>query len=238
VGGRPLVLTCKDCNDRAGHQLDVHWGNLSDVEAFLRSELKDPVTAWMVYGDAKTTIELSSVDRNVVSKVIKRASSPKAIETQESILRAAAPMPDGLTFRVTLHKSRYSEKRARVSMLRAAYLAVFSVTGYRLLPRWKRIRDQIAKPAAVGDWVMRLTRHDHDLLPDRRQFVEFRRPMELACYYIGFGRWTAVIPWRDDSPLYGAPPPTGWDLDEGQAYEWPVEPSFGLPSDWDSGSPM
>jgi hypothetical protein len=58
-------------------------------------------------------------------------------------------------------------------MLRAAYLAVFSVTGYRLLPRWKRIRDQIAKPAAVGDWVMRLTRHDHDLLPDRRQFVEF-----------------------------------------------------------------
>jgi len=235
VGGRPLVLTCKDCNNRAGHQLDVHWGNLSVVEAFVRHELTDPVTARMVYGDAKTTVELSSVDRDFVAKVIKRASSPKAMETQKNILQTA-PLED-LTFRVAFHKSQYSERHARVSMLRAAYLTAFSVTGYRLLRKWKQIRDQILKPAVIDDWVFRLTRYDRDLPTDRRQFVLVLQPAELACFYVGFGRWTALVPWRDDSALFGpAPPPAGWQFDKWQEYEWPVEPSFGLPNDWDTES--
>src|SRR5688572_8416805 len=36
VGGKPLILTCEPCNSEAGRQLDVHWGNLLDVESFLR----------------------------------------------------------------------------------------------------------------------------------------------------------------------------------------------------------
>src|SRR5687768_14898662 len=45
VGGLPLVLTCKQCNDRSGHELDMHWANLDDVEAFARRELTQPLTA-------------------------------------------------------------------------------------------------------------------------------------------------------------------------------------------------
>src|SRR5690242_695485 len=39
VGGVPLVLTCRDCNSRGGHQLDAHWSRMDDVEAFFRREL-------------------------------------------------------------------------------------------------------------------------------------------------------------------------------------------------------
>jgi hypothetical protein len=32
VGGRPLVLTCKPCNDYGGSELDVHWSNVRTIE--------------------------------------------------------------------------------------------------------------------------------------------------------------------------------------------------------------
>jgi hypothetical protein len=44
VGGRPLILTCKSCNDAAGATLDWHWSNFSDAEGFGARDLSRPIT--------------------------------------------------------------------------------------------------------------------------------------------------------------------------------------------------
>jgi hypothetical protein len=127
VGGRPLVLTCADCNSHGGYALDVHWGHLVDVVAFARGELDEPLAAELVIGGSRTQIDLTRIGGQVEMSIVKDACNPEAIQAQQALLQTkkASPKP----FTLWLKRSRFDEWKAIVSILRAAYLVGFAVGG-------------------------------------------------------------------------------------------------------------
>jgi hypothetical protein len=72
VGGRPLLLTCKRCNEFAGATLDWHWAHFSDVEGFAAGNLPEPVTVNFTYEGLRVVAELSNDGSGFVLKIIKR----------------------------------------------------------------------------------------------------------------------------------------------------------------------
>src|SRR5262245_31174488 len=49
VGGRPLLLTCYDCNSKAGHTIDWHWANFWTLEGFHAGDMREPVDVNFTY---------------------------------------------------------------------------------------------------------------------------------------------------------------------------------------------
>ena len=232
VDGRPLVLTCKDCNDYGGHQLDWHWGNSLDVVGFFTGELTAPCTARFICGDAATTVEITSVDTAVQLRIIGHASDEKSISGQEATLRSYRE-ENPPTLRIQFQKSRFSERRVRASVLRAGYLMGFALAGYRFLGLWHPIREQIQKPDERR--LPRLVIYDVAHPMNRRELALVHEPADCRSLLVGFGKWTALMPLTTDSRLFEP-------LLERESYSfqatrlepWPTEPTFGMR--WDANS--
>ncbi len=227
VGGKPLVLTCKNCNDYGGHQLDWHWGNSLDVSGFLDGDLREPRTARFHCGDATTTVTITSVGRNVDVRVVDRASDKRAVADQQQVFRSYQ-QENPPTLRLEFHKSRFSERRLRASVLRAAYLMGFALTGYRFLGLWNPIREHIRSPDERR--LPRLVIHGGEHSTNRRVLAVVREPADCASILVGVGRWTALMPLTTGSRLFEpllAPESYNFRATE---LEWPTEPTFGASS--------
>ena len=237
VGGKPLILTCEPCNTESGRHLDFHWGHLLDLESLARGELSQPLTVQLEIGGARTTAEVTLQGKTLVATGIKAASNPAAIEAQKHALEGTQT-PGGTTtpigFNLTLSKSRFKERNAALSMLRAGYLVGVAVTGYRFVPSWKRIRELVFDPSRADDDLLQLVRFDKGHPLNRRQLGVIYEPSEAWALLVGFGSWTVTIPFAVDSIFYSPERRTGrWEF-KGSQYDWPTEPSFGLPNDWET----
>jgi hypothetical protein len=225
--GRPLVLTCKECNDRAGSQLDVHWARLSDAESFFRGELAAPLGVKLSYRGVEVTTDATSINREVTFRVVPEGSSEVAIRKLRQLAEEIDQQPEPFT--ITFYRSRFSEGRARLSVLRAAYLTAFAVMGYRFFGAWNPIRDQLLQPKVIDDGLRLLVRYDRDATVDRRQLAVVYEPADMWSVWVSFGRWTGVIPLLRDSKFYRPEELVGGFEFRGRTYDWPTEPSFGLP---------
>ena len=234
VGGKPLILTCEPCNSKGGRLLDVHWGHLLDVESLMRGELSQALTVQLDIGGARTTAELTAEGKIFKAAGMKAASNPAAIEAQKqtlSKLLTPTGMTTAIAFNMTLSRSRFKERNARLSILRAGYLVGVAVTGYRFLPSWRRIRELVFDPSGADDDLLQLVRFDKSHPLDRRQLGVIFEPSEAWALLVGFGSWTVIVPFAVDSIFYSPERRTGRWAFTGSEYEWPTEPSFGIPSE-------
>jgi hypothetical protein len=134
VGGKQLVLTCKDCNNHKGAKLDKALQQFNKVQAFHNSEGSMPV-------------RLSQEGKNLGSGeirflkdggfVIKGQPQNKKLDFNE-VLKTGKSLNfkyNSPTLRITL-----------VAKLRIAYLMAFSRMGYHFIvnENLKPIRDQIS----------------------------------------------------------------------------------------------
>ena len=212
VGGKPLVLTCAECNNRAGMLIDLHWGHLADVEAFMYGELTESLNVQLRQGHYRLAVDLTRIEDTVVM-VGPEGNSGFRLSTDE---------PVKLTF-----PNRFRYGRAKVSILRASYLAAFSVLGYMPLKYWRRIREQIQQPRVIDREVINLVRHEHRQPVDRRVVGHVAMDNGTTAVYVGLGRWTTLLPLAPESKLYGHPPADGWNF-AGTGMIIPPEPTFGL----------
>lgn len=60
VGGRPLVLTCRRCNSRAGHGLDVHMRRAENIVEGLSGTLGRPQRVRVGIGEVKVNAQLET----------------------------------------------------------------------------------------------------------------------------------------------------------------------------------
>jgi hypothetical protein len=225
--GRPLVLTCKECNDRGGSQLDVHWAHHADVEAFILGELVEPLGVNFTYAGVNVTMDVTSMDREFHLRVVPEACNEADVRKLEHLAGGMASPSE--TMKVSLYRSRFSEARACLSVLRAAYLTGFAVTGYRFFAVWDPIRVQLLNPKTIDYRLKSLINYDADMAKERRLLGVIDDPPEMWSVCVGFGRWTAFIPLAADSPFYQPTKLVGAFQYRGHSYEWPTEPSFGRP---------
>ena len=135
VGGRRIVLTCLDCNNIAGHDVDSHAAEFERIRDF--SHRKSGVSFMARYRaegglDVNVSAEWSP-DGALSLTCLPASNSPGAAQGLNDELtrrwREGKGWPNSqLSFRL---RHRVSLRRANISWLRAAYLVAFAVLGYR-----------------------------------------------------------------------------------------------------------
>lgn len=169
VGGKPLVLTCKDCNNTAGHELDSHIAaaaEFADIAAGRR-----PLDTRFTFAGETITASVRFTKDNVEIVAQPFRSDPKA---QQGLLKAfevaAAQQSTGHSFNISFLYP-HDPWREDVAWLRVGYLYAFAGLGYNyiLRPQLTEIRSQIKNPdqLLVPYLVKRVTR------PTQREVLHF-----------------------------------------------------------------
>lgn len=171
IGGRPIILACKRCNNTAGHSVDVHAVKRASVGAAVASLLHDRVgpvgDADLILGDAKLR-GVISVDEQKTRKVkiLPSRNNPASVAEFERRMKRHAddPTADGLALQIRL-RDTFVPRLAAVSDLRAAYLACVAAAGYTYAfhPALQLVRQQILQPEV--EWLARWWFRSKDMDP-------------------------------------------------------------------------
>jgi hypothetical protein len=237
AGGKKLVLTCKSCNNEAGSRLDAHADRRTAAED-LRAGRGTGRTHRVEVAIDGTILRYTMIDvgEAVLLSVAPTANNPADIDDAERTLDdwAAAGVVDGrfgfrLTQKVSLHQ-------ARLSWVRAAYLAAFAAFGYRyaFLTQLAPLRAQLAEPET--ELLPPLDMIDCDAPADRRQLLVIREPVELRSLAVSIGQHTLFLPAPDEPRPFQT---IAEELGElaaavrrprllGAEVPWPTEPQYAL----------
>jgi hypothetical protein len=211
VGGKPLCLTCRTCNNTAGSVLDAALADLAEhrrmKEAVYlrRGEYSGPVQ--FTAGGIETNAILKVDESGITIEVSEERNKPTRFKAQINHLaeydRTREP---GVTWHIS-GTNRAGGRRVFVSILRAAYLAAFSFFGYRFAaaPAVNVVRSQILDPNVEIVPRGAIILADRDDLASHPAIGFLTSPVPGVVVY--FPRDTVVIPYpalvilpRPDSP--------------------------------------
>ncbi|MBN1569636.1 MAG: hypothetical protein JXA73_17460 [Acidobacteria bacterium] len=154
LGGKPLVLTCKDCNSGSGHSIDSAAALREDVESILdvimgRKEDANPRAAEMIVGGNRVQIRVSRSGGFTELKLVESASKPDALQGAQDVLETHVRNGTGQGEEIRIEVTRKAfHTKAAISDLKTAFLAAFAFFGYRfaLHPNLRPVREQILQP--------------------------------------------------------------------------------------------
>jgi hypothetical protein len=205
LGGRITTLTCKRCNNDQGSELESHL-----VQRVLVEANRAPVDFTFRMRDAVMRGEMpasSPMSEPHPMKVIDKRSDERRVAEIQELLKD--PKDD-----IHLHvEYGYSEKRALVAVLRAAYLLMFRTFGYGY------VLDRSAVPvrAQIREWKCDLPVLDgitwrmDDPLPSGTMVTEVMKPAELQSFTVllqldaetrHFAAASLPVPGSDGEDLY------------------------------------
>lgn len=148
LGGKPLILTCKDCNSTCGHDLDVYLRN--EIEHHERAYFNGPKGHFSQYshgGVEVNAITNEDKDGTVNISIERKRNSPIVFNTFIESVDASA---DDLNIdgRLILGDHKRNVIKADIAILKSAYLYAFYKLGYKyiLSTKLNAIRKQIQNP--------------------------------------------------------------------------------------------
>jgi len=234
LGGRPLVLTCKSCNNRAGHKLEAEMEKLDARIAFNKGRFRRPlrmkVRAW-----GSTLRVAGSGDHTGLNLHLQtKRNNPADVEIHLARLEEINRDPlrrleFGLAF-----DERVNLTAAHKGWFRAGYLVAFAALGYRYAfhPQVKRLVASLESDDASLDGYVFMDA-SQSLPPE--QLLGIREPASLIDHLaISFGRCAVILPGRrDEDPALAENLKElreiggGVDLN-GRLFQWPREPQLRL----------
>jgi hypothetical protein len=199
VGGRWLVLTCKQCNSTAGTRLDEQARLREEQLDFFAGRVPDrALAAEIMVGDSTTRGDIRNAGDALLLFVDPKRSDPrqhaamtKTLDQWASGDRPGGPMGFELAKRVHV-------VRARLSWLRAAYLVAFAALGWRYvyMPYLAPLRAQLADPDAM--LLPPLALADPDAAAYSRDLLVVQEPHELRSLAVVLGHYTVFLPGLED----------------------------------------
>jgi hypothetical protein len=224
-GGRPLVLTCRSCNNVGGYTLDAHAARRDAIhrwqDAILRREGEAHRRATVEIDGRQVTAHVRMADNLITMVPDKRSNHPDAIAAVQTYLedQAARGGGDGMKYVVT-HDERYHPRLAWLSNLRAAYLAAFAKFGYTFAfhARLAGVRAQLLEPLNDLKAVVRISTDDRADSPTLA-FIE--EPFRAIGVHIG--REVILLPWLGgpDDAFKARTGATGRAQIKGHRIAWP-----------------
>jgi hypothetical protein len=146
----------------------------------------------------RVPIKFSITDGAIAACGVPKASNP---EFYQQLMRdfetATTDSLEEFEFRIEL--ASYSQSRASASWLRSAYLAFFSVFGYRFICRqeMKAVREHIKKPEHS-----RLTFRLHRSEESAPLLLRIEEPRTFRSYAMFYGHNVVFLPRYGDLALY------------------------------------
>lgn len=191
IGGRPLLLTCKTCNSRAGHEIDVHIHEAAK-EAEIASGSRPQQVRLSALGET-ITANVRVEDGNLDISGVENRSDPRAFA---SLFRELAGVSEAgssdARFTIT-YKTRHDAHREAIAWLKVGYLYAFSVLGYNyiLRPELEVVRSQIRSPK--DDLASSLVRRFGESPGEDGVHFVFNPP-EFRCLAVRYGDRFVVLP--------------------------------------------
>jgi HNH endonuclease len=151
MGGRGILLTCKSCNNTAGHTVDAavvgrdRFFQLGHSLFRKDGEFRGPVK--IEFGGVVINATLITKDGSVTILVDRGRNNPRLLDQQIAEMERDLNSTGSAEFRLTA-RIKFGFDRARVGDLRSAYLAAFATFGYRYAydARLDVVRQQTLHP--------------------------------------------------------------------------------------------
>ncbi len=238
VGGRPMLLTCKPCNNTAGSELDAHAATQSLGDSLARGI---DTERWVKATSHANGISLRGKARmtngSLVFMGVPRQNAPTVAAEFEAALAAYGSSNPGPGFSLTVHTS-FEDGRARLSLIRAAYLAAFAGLGWTYILQWTLgpVREQLRTPEAqvIKPYLVR----DPTTPDSQRGILIVSDPPELAAVAVTIGEFTVFLPglgqdggWEEVASAYARHTDSDGRLKvrlHGKDVPWPTSPAYFL----------
>ena len=207
VGGRGIVLVCRDCNSRAGHTIDAAIAGRETAFAFQASVAgmdTDAVSVTRVSIGGETLNATFERDEGWGGiKVLPDRNDPAALARLNDLFDRfeRGEGADEMTIGVRVVRG-FDGGRALVGDLKAAYLLAFAVLGYRWAadPSLSPVRAQIADPdrEILGRWWLDPNHVAEHVIA----LTDTRTDPVIRCLCVRLPRTVVLLPWFDRGDLY------------------------------------
>src|SRR5262249_50937370 len=135
LGGNLCTLTCEQCNSRFGHELEAHLFRRLDHSAKISGDRQIP-RAWMKGPFGKVGVELrlpKAIGDEISVFLIEKRSNPNDVASLRAFLEqmkntSAPPSNENPQLEFSF-SSRFENKRGKLALFHAAYLAGFHFFG-------------------------------------------------------------------------------------------------------------
>jgi len=197
-GGRARLLTCRRCNNEAGAKLDSHARRKENVLDVMERGVSSARRVKVNYGGIALNAELMSSGPNAPFNlhVVERVNSPAAL----SAFQSANPFGTGGSINVEFVGDRFADLSAKISWLRSAFLAYFSLAGYHFAwdPSVAIVKRQLRAPevSLIHCFTVNLTKTF-----EWHQWKILKVP-DPACVGVLFGSYLILLPRRGDVRFY------------------------------------
>lgn len=146
LGGKPLILTCKECNNFSGTKLDSKLFKQRHVNSFLKGDANSNVDVRVTIGDKLKTAAVLNIDKekNLFSFKVKEDQTKRIGDYLTDLSRESSC--EGTPINFTFQEP--SRRLSGLAQLRIAYLIAFYKLGYGFIldKTYKLIREQIRNP--------------------------------------------------------------------------------------------
>jgi hypothetical protein len=146
LGGKANILTCKECNNVAGHQVDSHLtAGLRALDA--RKFLPGSEAKVRIKTGEKTVQGSIKVEANGTIRTINSYKNNHRQRLDEYI-KSISPKEGRNLLSVEFIPSNSNDRRLQIGLLKTAYLQAFEKFGYKycLRPSYNPVREQIQNP--------------------------------------------------------------------------------------------
>jgi len=198
VGGKPLALTCKECNSTAGYSVDfavVQRQRLIDfTDAVMGQKQNFKGRANFLIGGETLNINFEKEEGRPSIKPVRKINDPKKLKAYEDYMNHLhkAGEWDGMKFTIT-PTAKYHVKYSKIGDLKTAFIICFAFFGYRfaLDKRLSLVREQITNyKQDIIDYYW----HNSDPKITREHFI-FIIENPIAALAVKLDNSTVILPW-------------------------------------------
>jgi len=220
IGGKGLVLTCKPCNNESGDSIDADLVHRERIDAVGRGEYTGETKVFLHTDEGRIAATLIADADSRQLHISDVNNPPGVVDAVRPTLKAGVPV------QVEHRTWRFAELGANLSLLKAGFLALFAIYGYRLSRNkaYEVVRRQILNPdtAIIRQHLINLPPH---IRRDEQHVVVMR---DLACHGVMMRGQIALFPFEGDESFYDrlAGRADG-DLVTGTVLGWPSGPTYG-----------
>jgi hypothetical protein len=229
MGGKPIALTCKKCNNTSGSTLDAAMRAREDLRSLYPALFRGIGTfagpAQLSVDGVSVNAELDARGRTFSVVVYEAHNDPAVVrERIEHMQERSAAGQSGSIKRQVTPRKRFHIRRSKIGDLRVAYLAAFAGYGYRYAydPRLESVRLQLQQPEeeiVQHAWLLEPSNSSSEPM-----FLGLSRPVPGLAVRLGLV--TVLLPWfSSPDDFYGAID-ASYDADrrleiEGEWLGWP-----------------
>jgi hypothetical protein len=200
VGGTKVALVCRTCESRAGSNLDIHLKRELDVFGFAEGNLPEIKSALQA-PSGKVPVRLSATESGIEAHVVKRAVHLDTYQEVVADFERAAEEQKWDGFDMKFNFEAYSRNRAKVSLLRSAYLLFFATCGYKFVcrPELDPVRRKFESPESSELDPFSIILKQPMKEP---RLVVIEEPTAFRSYAMLYRRYAVFLPRYGDHDLY------------------------------------